>query len=128
MIKKFISIRLRHIMIYILSFILFFYLLKNGNSDVLSANTANVLTSKSSIKSYLSNYDIQCILSDVDGTLLYYIVLFYCIIWLSRMIVMTMCIMIICCIFDYLLYSYQCVFFLKINNDQYIKYFFCLKN
>jgi len=59
-------------MIAIISFFFLFFLLKNGNSssstsDILSSN---VITSKSNLKAYLSNYDIKCILSDVDGTLL----------------------------------------------------------
>lgn len=54
---------------YIISFLFLFFILKKGNSDVLLSNV-NVMTSKSTLKSYLSNYDIQCILSDVDGTLL----------------------------------------------------------
>ena len=43
-------------------------ILYNGNSDILSSTSK--MSTKSSIKSYLSNYDINCILSDVDGTLL----------------------------------------------------------
>lgn len=61
------------IMIPMITFLLLIVLLlfNNGSSDLLSTTSTNTIVStKSSIKSYLSNYDINTILSDVDGTLL----------------------------------------------------------
>ena len=55
-------------MIFLILFLLIVLLFNNGNGDILSSTT--IMSTKSSIKSYLSNYDINCILSDVDGTLL----------------------------------------------------------